>query len=152
MEEMIREWIARQMEAKESMKDRVVELERQNNQGLRNRQAIIENLDRHEFVYKPPSIRNENDKGDIEFIEEDEIQPIQTMPNPNSIMSNSPTILPFLKDSVQIRYIQENVFGNDVLSNHVRGEELKSVDDIELNELDLELAPTCMITYDLELL
>ncbi|GKE86215.1 hypothetical protein Tco_1559957 [Tanacetum coccineum] len=132
MEEMIREWIARQTEANKRMKNQVVELKRQNNQGLRNRQAIIENLERHEFVYNPPSIRNENDKGDIEFIEEDEIQPIQTMLNSNSIMSNLPTISHFLKDSVQILYIQENVFENDVLSNHVSGEDLKSVDDIEL--------------------
>ncbi|GKD10668.1 hypothetical protein Tco_1190353 [Tanacetum coccineum] len=70
------------------MKDQVVELERQIDQGLRNRRAIIENLERkfkyfektqhtkslphttntksrHEFVYKPPSIRNEIDKDDV---------------------------------------------------------------------------------------
>ncbi|GKB84544.1 hypothetical protein Tco_0956816 [Tanacetum coccineum] len=92
----MREWMARQMKANERMKDQVVELENQINQGLRNRQVIIENLERqfkylekiqptkslahttnikprHEFVYKPPSSRNENDKGDVTFIEEDEI-------------------------------------------------------------------------------
>nr|GEZ61043.1 hypothetical protein [Tanacetum cinerariifolium] len=46
MEEMMREWMARQTEANERMKNQVVELERKINQGLRNRQAIIENLER----------------------------------------------------------------------------------------------------------
>ncbi|GJU99179.1 hypothetical protein Tco_1328450 [Tanacetum coccineum] len=86
------------LEANERMKDHVVELERQIDQGSRNRQAIIENLERqfeylekiqptkslprtantklrHEFVYKPPSIRNKNDKGDAKFIEGDAIKP-----------------------------------------------------------------------------
>ncbi|GJY09559.1 reverse transcriptase domain-containing protein [Tanacetum coccineum] len=75
-------YMAMQIEANERMKNQVVELERQINQGLRNHQVIIENLERqferqiqrakfvprttntklrHEFVYKPPSIRNEND-------------------------------------------------------------------------------------------
>ncbi|GKB72189.1 hypothetical protein Tco_0933601 [Tanacetum coccineum] len=70
------------------MKNQVVELERRINHGLRNHQAIIQNLKRqfqylekiqptksiprtintklrHEFVYKPPSIRNENDMDDV---------------------------------------------------------------------------------------
>ncbi|GKE05980.1 reverse transcriptase domain-containing protein [Tanacetum coccineum] len=89
-------YVQGQTEANERMKDQVVKLENRINQGLRNRQAIIENLERqfkylkkiqpikslphttnikprHEFVYKPPSNRNENDKGDVKFIEEDEI-------------------------------------------------------------------------------
>ncbi|GKB70472.1 hypothetical protein Tco_0931884 [Tanacetum coccineum] len=122
-EEKMREWMARQMEANERMKDQVVELERQINQGLRNRHVIIKNLERQfkylektqytkslprttntkprqEFVYKPPSIRNENDKGDVEFIEEDETQPIPT------------------------------TFADDVLLNHVGGKELKSIDGV----------------------
>ncbi|GKC35357.1 hypothetical protein Tco_1047741 [Tanacetum coccineum] len=81
-EEMMREWMASQIEANEDMKNPVVELECQINQGLRNRQVIIQNLEkrfeslnekvqrtksiprttntkpRHEFVYKPPSIQN----------------------------------------------------------------------------------------------
>ncbi|GJT05332.1 hypothetical protein Tco_0839794, partial [Tanacetum coccineum] len=85
-EEMIIEWMASQTDANERMKNQVVELERRINHGLRNHQAIIKNLERqfeslnekiqptvllprstntkprHEFVYKPPSIRNENDK------------------------------------------------------------------------------------------
>ncbi|GJV58400.1 hypothetical protein Tco_1459405 [Tanacetum coccineum] len=95
-EETMREWMARQTEASERMKDQVVELENRINQGLRNHQAIIENLERqfkylekiqptksfahstnikprHEFVYKPPSSQHENDKVDVKFIEEDEI-------------------------------------------------------------------------------
>nr|GEV98459.1 hypothetical protein [Tanacetum cinerariifolium] len=79
MEEIMKEWMARKMEANEHMKDQGVELENQINQGLRNRQAFIENLERQfkyfekiqhtksfyrttnakprpEFVYKPPLI------------------------------------------------------------------------------------------------
>ncbi|GJW43597.1 hypothetical protein Tco_0072396 [Tanacetum coccineum] len=79
---------------------------------------------RHEFVYKPPSVQN-NDKGDIKAIKEDETEPIPTMPNPIPIMSNSPTVLPFLKDcTVHIRYMNAKTFANDVLSNHVGDKEL----------------------------
>ncbi|GKF78365.1 hypothetical protein Tco_0233933, partial [Tanacetum coccineum] len=119
-EEMMNEWMARQTEVNERMKNQVVELENRINQGLRNRQAIIENLERqckylnekdrhseslphttntkprHEIVYKTPSIQNKNDKGDVELIEEDEIKPIPIMPNLSLIMSNSPTVSPFL--------------------------------------------------------
>ncbi|GKD62479.1 hypothetical protein Tco_1299988, partial [Tanacetum coccineum] len=49
-EEMMREWMGRQTEANERMKDQMVKLENQINQGLRNRQAIIENLER-QFEY-----------------------------------------------------------------------------------------------------
>ncbi|GKB49397.1 hypothetical protein Tco_0900150 [Tanacetum coccineum] len=92
---MMREWMARKIEANERMKDQVVKLERQINQGLRNHQAIIKNMKRqykylektkhtkslhhtintkprHEFVYKPPSIQNENDKGGVAAIQKDE--------------------------------------------------------------------------------
>ncbi|GKA71193.1 retrovirus-related pol polyprotein from transposon TNT 1-94 [Tanacetum coccineum] len=85
MEEMMREWMTRQMEANEHMKDQLVELENRINQGFRNRQAIIKKLERHfqylekiqqtislphttytkprhEFVYKPPSIRNKSSR------------------------------------------------------------------------------------------
>ncbi|GJX52311.1 hypothetical protein Tco_0280680 [Tanacetum coccineum] len=153
-EEMMREWMARQMEANERMKNQVVELENQINQGLRNRQAIIENLERqfkylektqhtkslprttntkprHEFVYKRPSIRNENDKGDVKAIEEDEIKPIPTMPNPNLINSNSLTVSSFLKDcTVHITYTNAKTFTNDVFLNHVGDKEFKSIDDV----------------------
>ncbi|GJU87195.1 hypothetical protein Tco_1294741 [Tanacetum coccineum] len=136
------------------MKNQMVELENQINQGLRNRQAIIENLKRqfkylekiqhskslphtinmkprHEFVYKPPSIRNENDKGDAEFIEEDVTKPIPTMPNPNLINSNSPSVSPFLKDcTVHIPYTNAKTFADNVLSNHVGNKELKSYDGV----------------------
>nr|GEU82251.1 hypothetical protein [Tanacetum cinerariifolium] len=124
----MREWMAQQMEANERMKSQVVELERKIDQGLRNRQAIIKNLERkfeylekiqptislsritstkqrHEFVYKPPLIRNKNDKGDVAFVEEDETPPILTMPNSNPINSNSPTVSPFLKDSTEFKSI-----------------------------------------------
>ncbi|GJT34707.1 reverse transcriptase domain-containing protein [Tanacetum coccineum] len=50
IDEMMREWMARQTEANEHMKNQVVELEHKINQGLRNRQAIIENLER-QFEY-----------------------------------------------------------------------------------------------------
>ncbi|GKC26679.1 hypothetical protein Tco_1033973 [Tanacetum coccineum] len=141
------------MEANENMKNQVAESKRQINQGLRNRQAIIENLERqfeslndktqrseslpyikntkprHEIVYKTPSIRNENDKGDVKFIKEDAINPIPTIPNPSLIMSNSQTVSPFLKDSiVHIPYTNAKTFADDVLLNHVIDMELKSMD------------------------
>ncbi|GJT08982.1 hypothetical protein Tco_0843444 [Tanacetum coccineum] len=153
MEEMMREWMARQMEANERRKDQVVELEHQINQGLRNRQAIIENLERqfeflekktfcteslprttkskprHEFVYKPPSIRNENDKGDVKAIEEEETEPIPTIPNPNLINSNSPIISPFLKDcTVHIPYTNAKTCADNVSMNNDK--ELESMDGV----------------------
>ncbi|GJX96707.1 hypothetical protein Tco_0352505 [Tanacetum coccineum] len=82
---------------------------------------------RHEVVYKPHSIRNENDKGDVKFIEEDETLPIPTMLNLSLSNSNSPTVLPFLKDSnVHIPYTNAKTFIDNVLPNHVGVEELKS--------------------------
>ncbi|GJU64641.1 hypothetical protein Tco_1246476 [Tanacetum coccineum] len=150
-EEMMRECMAKQMEANKRMKNQVVELERKINQGIRNRQATIENLERefmflekkflrtkslpsttntksrHEFVYKPPLIRNKYDKGDVKSIEEDKIKSISTMPNPSLIKPNSPTASPFLKDcTMQIPYINTKTFADDVLSNHVGDKELKS--------------------------
>ncbi|GJU70766.1 hypothetical protein Tco_1262171 [Tanacetum coccineum] len=47
---MMKEWMARQMEANKRMKNEVVELENRINQGLWNRHAIIENLER-QFTY-----------------------------------------------------------------------------------------------------
>ncbi|GJU69024.1 hypothetical protein Tco_1255283 [Tanacetum coccineum] len=138
-EEMMREWMGRQTEANERMKDQMVELENQINQGLRNRQAIIENLERqfeylekiqpteslthttntkprHEFVSKPPSVQNENDKGDVKAIKEDETETIPTMPSPNLINSNSPTVSPFLKECVvHIPYTNAKTFADNAL-------------------------------------
>ncbi|GKA73562.1 hypothetical protein Tco_0779864 [Tanacetum coccineum] len=139
-EEMMREWMASQTKANERMKNHVVELENQINQGLRNHQVIIQNLERqfecllptetlplvtntkprHEIVYNIPSIRNNNDKRDVKFIKEEETEPNPTMPNPNLIMSNSPTVSPFLKDcTMHIPYTQEKVFEHSDISNHV---------------------------------
>ncbi|GKA43652.1 hypothetical protein Tco_0736376 [Tanacetum coccineum] len=82
---------------------------------------------RHEIVYNIPSIQNDNDKGDVKFIEEEETEPNPTMPNPNLIMSYSPTVSPFLKDcTVHIPYTQEKVFEHDEISNHVGDKELIS--------------------------
>ncbi|GJV86649.1 hypothetical protein Tco_1530587 [Tanacetum coccineum] len=152
---MMREWMASQIEANERMKDQVVELENQINQGLRNRQTIIKNLERkfefldkktlrtkslprttnfkprHEFVYKPPSIRNENDKGDVKAIEEDKIKHVPTISNPNLIIFNSPTVSPFLKDcTMHIPYTNAKTFADDVLPNHVGGEVFKSISGV----------------------
>ncbi|GJU18009.1 reverse transcriptase domain-containing protein [Tanacetum coccineum] len=123
-------------------------------EGLSNHQAIIQNLERqfeylekirptkslpritntksrHESVYKPPSIQNENDKGDVEFIKEDKIKPIPTIPNPNPINSNSPTVSPFLKDcTVHILYTNAKTFADVVLPNHVGDEELNEIDGV----------------------
>nr|GEW67344.1 reverse transcriptase domain-containing protein [Tanacetum cinerariifolium] len=143
-DEIMREWMAGQTEANECIKNHVVELECQINQGLRNRQAFIENLERqieflekktqcseslphttntksrHEIFYKPPSVRNKNDKGDVKAIKEDETEPIPTLPNPNPINSNSPNVSPFVKDCiVHIPYMTAKMFANAVLPNHM---------------------------------
>ncbi|GJZ41361.1 reverse transcriptase domain-containing protein [Tanacetum coccineum] len=149
-----REWIAIQTDTNERIKDQVVELEQKIDQGLRNHQAIIKNLEkqfeylekiqpteslprtintkpRHDIVYKPPYIQNNNDKGDVKFIEEDAIIPIPTMPDPNPIKFNSPTVSPFLKDcTVHIPYANVKTFADDVLPNHIGDKELKSIDGI----------------------
>ncbi|GKE94604.1 hypothetical protein Tco_1579459 [Tanacetum coccineum] len=150
--EMMREWMASQTKENERMKNHVVELENQINQGLRNHQAIIQNLERqfefilptktlplatniksrHEIVYNTPSIRNNNDKGDVKFIKEEETEPNPTKLNPNLIMSNSPTVSPFLKDcTMHIPYTQEKVFEHDEISNHFGDKELISFVGIE---------------------
>ncbi|GJX25704.1 hypothetical protein Tco_0232000 [Tanacetum coccineum] len=149
-----------EIEANERIKNKVVELESQINQGLRNRHAIIENLKRqfeflekeifctdslprttntkpgHEFVYKPPLIQNDNDKGDVEFIEEDKIKPTLIVPNPILIKSNSPIVPNFFKDcTVHIPYTNAKTFSDNVLLNHVGDKELKSMDDIGIGML-----------------
>nr|GEV89230.1 hypothetical protein [Tanacetum cinerariifolium] len=152
--EMMKEWMARQMESTERMKNQVIELERKINQRLRNRQAIIQNLDRqfeylekiqqtqslphitnnkpkHEFFYKPPSILNENDKGNFAFIEVDKVEPIPTKPNQSPIKSNSQIVSPFLKDcTMHIPYTNAKMFVDTVLPNHVGDKELKYVDGV----------------------
>ncbi|GJR92238.1 hypothetical protein Tco_0264412 [Tanacetum coccineum] len=151
--EEMREWMAWQTEANERMKDQVVELENRINQGLRNRQAIIKNLKRQfeylekiqptkslplttniklrQEVVKIPLIQNKNDKGDVKFIKEDAIKPIPTMPNPNLINFNSPTVTPLLKDStVHIPYMNAKTFADDVLLNQFGDEEFKSIDGV----------------------
>nr|GEV70039.1 hypothetical protein [Tanacetum cinerariifolium] len=91
---------------------------------------------RHEFVYKTPSIQNENDKGDVAFIEEDEIKPILTVPNPKPINSNSPTVSPYLKDcTMHIPYTNTKTFADNVLLNHVGDEELNSIDGVGNREI-----------------
>ncbi|GJX60903.1 hypothetical protein Tco_0292293 [Tanacetum coccineum] len=151
MEEMMKEWMASQTEANECMKNQVVELENQINQGSRNHQAIIQNLKRsfehfvkiqpskslphttntkprHEFVYKPPSIQNDDNQGDVKFIEVDETQPVPTMPNLDPIEANSPTVSPFPKDcTVHIPYTDAKTFADAVLLNHVGEKEFKSI-------------------------
>ncbi|GJU75025.1 hypothetical protein Tco_1266430 [Tanacetum coccineum] len=120
MEELMREWMDSQMEANERMKNHVVELERQIKKGLRNRQAIVKNLERqfeylnkkvqhtkslpcttntklrHKFVYKPPLIRNKNDKD----------------------------------GAMHIPYSNAKTFTNDVLLNNVGDKELKLMDGV----------------------
>ncbi|GJU17091.1 hypothetical protein Tco_1145057 [Tanacetum coccineum] len=119
-EEMMREWMANQIEANEDMKNQVVELEHQIIQGLRNHQMIIQNLE-WQVKYL----------GDVKFIEEDETQPFPTMLSSNLIHSNSPTVSPFLKDSaVHIPYTNAKTFADDVLLNHVGDKELKSYDGV----------------------
>ncbi|GKB79048.1 hypothetical protein Tco_0945943 [Tanacetum coccineum] len=135
-EEMMREWMASQIEAGEDMKNKVIlEKKIQCTKPLphtikpKSKQKVVEG------IFKSPSIRNENDKGDVKFIEEDAIKPIPTMPNPNLITSSSPTVPPFLKDcTAHISHAQsltkEKMFEHDVLLNHVGGKELKSIDGV----------------------
>ncbi|GJU95013.1 hypothetical protein Tco_1319769 [Tanacetum coccineum] len=53
------------------------------------------------------------------------------MPNPSLLMSNSPTVSPFIKDcTVHIPYTNAKTFVEDVLPNHVGDDELKSIDGI----------------------
>ncbi|GJX44141.1 hypothetical protein Tco_0260817 [Tanacetum coccineum] len=141
--------MASQTEANERMKNQVVELENQINQGLRNHQAIIQNLERqfehlmkihpskflprttnikprHEIVYKIPS--NDNNKGDVKFNKEEETEPNPTMPNPNPIEDNSPTLSPFPKDcTMHIPYTDAKTFADIVSLNHVGEKEFKSI-------------------------
>ncbi|GKC98602.1 hypothetical protein Tco_1168877 [Tanacetum coccineum] len=87
---------------------------------------------RHEIVYNIPSIQNNNEKGKVKFIEEEETEPNPTMPNPNLIMSNSSTVSLFHKDcTVHIPYTKEKVFEHDEISNHVGDKELISFVGIE---------------------
>nr|GFA29083.1 hypothetical protein [Tanacetum cinerariifolium] len=107
---MMREWMDSQIKANERMKNQVVELECQINQGVRNHQVVIHFLERKlkflngklevqrtislphttipksrqedvEGIFKPPAIRNEHENDDVEIVEEDEIELIPTMPN-----------------------------------------------------------------------
>nr|GEW66369.1 hypothetical protein [Tanacetum cinerariifolium] len=147
------------MEANERMKNKVVELECKINQGPRKRQEIIKNLERqfeylekiqptkslphttktklrHEFFYKPPSIQNDNDKGDVKFIEEDETKPILTMLNPNLINYNSLTVSPFLKYfTVHIPYTNAKTFIDDLVPNHVGEKKLNSIDGVRTRRM-----------------
>ncbi|GJR43986.1 hypothetical protein Tco_1312089 [Tanacetum coccineum] len=69
----------------------------------------------------------QNDKGDVAAIEEDAIKPIPTMLNPSLIKYN----FPFLKDfAMHIPYTNANTIADDVLLNHVGGEELNSIGGI----------------------
>ncbi|GKE57463.1 hypothetical protein Tco_1496648 [Tanacetum coccineum] len=131
--------MARQMEANERMKNHVVELENRIKQGLRNRQAIIENLER-QFKYLEkiqqtksfPHTTNTKSRHELE----DETEPIPTKPKPNIIKSNSPTASPFLKDcTVHIPYTNAKMFADDVLLNHVGDKKLKSMDGIGTRRL-----------------
>nr|GEY07869.1 integrase, catalytic region, zinc finger, CCHC-type, peptidase aspartic, catalytic [Tanacetum cinerariifolium] len=62
--------------------------------------------------------------GDVAVIEEDAIEPILTMLNPNLINSNSPIVKPFLKDfTVHIPYMNAKTFVDDVLPNPVGDKE-----------------------------
>ncbi|GKA46980.1 hypothetical protein Tco_0739863, partial [Tanacetum coccineum] len=81
-----------------------------------------------------------NDKGVVEFIEEDAIKPIPTMPNPNSIMSSSTTVSPFLHDfTMHIPYTQrltkEKMFEHDEMPNHVVDKDLKSFNGVGIRRI-----------------
>nr|GEV31136.1 hypothetical protein [Tanacetum cinerariifolium] len=121
--EMMREWMAMKTKANKRMK----------NQPPKSLPHTTSTKPRHEFVYKPPFVRNKNDKGDVKDIEEDVIKPIPTIPNPNLINSNSLTVPPFHEDcTVHIPYTNAKTFADDVLSNHVGDKELKSTGGVKM--------------------
>nr|GEU72993.1 hypothetical protein [Tanacetum cinerariifolium] len=102
--------------------------------------CTINTKPRHEFIYKAPSIHNENDKGDVAFIEEGVIKPIPPIPNPILIKSNSLTVSPFLKDCiVLIPYMNAKMFADNVLLNTVSDKELQSYDGIETGKMKKEI-------------
>ncbi|GJV71402.1 hypothetical protein Tco_1491397 [Tanacetum coccineum] len=93
-----------------------------------------------EFLKIRKELKDMRDGRDVEFIEEYEIKPILTMPNPSLIMFNSPIGSPFPKDyTVHIPKIQEKVFKHDKMLNHVDDEELKSF--VEKDEVGLPKEP-----------
>ncbi|GJR92912.1 hypothetical protein Tco_0265086 [Tanacetum coccineum] len=98
-EEMMREWMASQMKVNERMKNQVVELENQINQGLRNHQAIIQNLERQ-----------------FEFL-----LPTKTLPRTTNTKPRHE-----IDCTVHIPYTQKKVFEHDEISNHVGDKELIS--------------------------
>ncbi|GKA45190.1 hypothetical protein Tco_0737986 [Tanacetum coccineum] len=127
-EEMMRELMARQIEANERMKNQVVELKRKINQGLRNRQAIIENLER-QFDYLEKIQRTESLPRGCSRAYSNHAKPILSN-------SNSKTVSPFLKDcTVHIPYMNAKMFTDDVLPNHVGGEDLNSIDGVGIRVL-----------------
>ncbi|GJW71296.1 hypothetical protein Tco_0128213 [Tanacetum coccineum] len=117
---MMREWMTRQMEANERMKNQVVELENRINQGLRNRQAIIENLER-QFKY-------------LEKIQPSKSLPhtINTKPRHEFVYKTIPQS-GSLNDRVMLVYQSDGC--DDVLLNHVGGEELKSFDGVGIRRM-----------------
>ncbi|GJT59999.1 hypothetical protein Tco_1003532 [Tanacetum coccineum] len=118
MEEMMREWMTRQMETNERMKNHVVELERKIKQGIKKPSSGYREL-------------GEAVRGDVKFIEEDKINPIPTKPKPNPIISNSPTVSPFRGDcTLHITYTNAKTSADDVFLNNVGDKKLKSVDGV----------------------
>nr|GEY76716.1 hypothetical protein [Tanacetum cinerariifolium] len=67
-----------------------------------------------------------------EGFQEDNIEPIPIMSNPSPIISNSPTVSPFLKDcTMHIPYTQsltkEKMFEYNKMPNHIGGRELNGI-------------------------
>ncbi|GJS58762.1 hypothetical protein Tco_0653546 [Tanacetum coccineum] len=116
---MMRKWMARQTGANDRMKNRVLELERQINQGLRNRQAIIENLER-QFKYLEKTQHTQS----LPLIEDDATKPIPTVHIP---YTNAKT---FADCIVHIPYTNAKTFADAVLPNHIGDKELKYVDGV----------------------
>ncbi|GJR94563.1 reverse transcriptase domain-containing protein [Tanacetum coccineum] len=133
--EMMREWMAILIEANENMKNQFLEKKIQRTNFLPDTTKPKSGQDVVDGVYKPPSNRNENDKGDVEFIKENETQPIPIIQNSKLINSNSLTVSPFLKDcTMHIPYTHDKKFKHDVLSNHVRGRSLINLMALELGD------------------
>ncbi|GJV16711.1 peptidase C48, SUMO/sentrin/Ubl1 [Tanacetum coccineum] len=112
--DMMREWIAILIEANKNMKNQFLEKKIQRTNFLPDTTKPKSGQDVVDGVYKPPSNRNENDKGDVEFIKENETQPIPIIQNSKLINSNSPTGEEFNKfDGIGIGGLKEKEIKND---------------------------------------
>ncbi|GJS14885.1 reverse transcriptase domain-containing protein [Tanacetum coccineum] len=106
-DEMMRKWMSSQIKANEEMKNQVVELERKISHGLRNHQAIIQNLERQ-----------------FEFLEKKNLCTDSLPLTTNTKLRHEFDCI------VHISYTHVKKFKHDEILNHVGEKELKSIDGV----------------------